>query len=370
MSVKHNPPFRAEHIGSLLRPASIPDAFRAHRKGELDDAGLTKAREDAIRDVVKLQEDAGLQFVTDGEFRRTTYISHFVESCDGLDFRPSSFRFYDTEGKDHEFLAPRCVGKVKRSQALSAVEYDFLKTVTDRTIKSTYASPATMHFLGGAPDPDPEFYADDEALFADIAAAYDEDIADLASRGATYVTLDDVPFPMLCDPMIRGQVEKQGKDPERLLDQYIDLTNASFASAPSAMTVGLHMCRGNLKGTWLSEGSYQAISEKLFNRLNVDVFFLEYDTERAGGFEPLAAMPDDKMVVLGLVSSKVPELESKDMLKARIEEAAKYVDLDRLAISPQCGFSSAIVGNPVTVEDEIAKLKLVVEVAEEVWGSA
>lgn len=370
MSVKCTPPFRAEHIGSLLRPPSIPDAFRAHRKGELDDSELRMAREDAIRDVVKLQEDAGLQFVTDGEFRRTTYISHFVESCDGLDFRPSSFRFYDTAGKDHEFLAPTCVGKVKWSQGLSAIEFDFLASITQKTIKSTYASPATMHFLGGAPDPDPEFYADDEALFADIAAAYNHDISDIASRGARYVTLDDVPFPMLCDPSIRGQLEKRGKDPEKLLDQYIDLTNASFASAPSDMTVGLHMCRGNLKGTWLSEGSYQAISEKLFNKLNVDVFFLEYDTDRAGGFEPLAAMPDNKMVVLGLVSSKLPELESKDMLKGRLAEASKYVDLERLALSPQCGFSSAIIGNPVTTDDQIAKLKLVVEVAEEVWGSA
>ncbi|MEE2995934.1 MAG: 5-methyltetrahydropteroyltriglutamate--homocysteine S-methyltransferase, partial [Pseudomonadota bacterium] len=306
MSVKCKPPFRAEHIGSLLRPPSIPDAFRAHRKGELDDSELRMAREDAIRDVVKLQEDVGLQFVTDGEFRRTTYISHFVESCDGLDFRPSSFRFYDTAGKDHEFLAPACVGKVKWSQGLSAIEFDFLTSITQKTIKSTYASPATMHFLGGAPDPDPEFYADDEALFADIAAAYNYDISDIASRGARYVALDDVPFPMLCDPLIRGQLEKRGKDPEKLLDQYIDLTNASFASAPSDMTVGLHMCRGNLKVTWLSVGSYLAISEKLFNKLNVDVFFLEYDTDRAGGFEPLAAMPDNKMVVLGLVSSKLP----------------------------------------------------------------
>jgi 5-methyltetrahydropteroyltriglutamate--homocysteine methyltransferase len=368
MSDIQQPPFRAEHIGSLLRPSTITDAFRARRAGDIDDVEFNSVRENAIRDVVKLQEDAGLELVTDGEFRRTTYISHFVESCDGLDFRPSSFRFYDGSGKDHKFMAPRCVGKVKRTQSLSAVEFEFLKSLTIKTIKSTYASPATMHFLGGAPDPDPDFYADDDALFADIATAYDEDISDIAARGARYITLDDVPFPMLCDPMIRGQLEKQGKDPERLLDQYIELTNASFASAPPDMTVGLHMCRGNLKGTWLSEGSYQAISEKLFNNLNVDVFFLEYDTERAGGFEPLAAMPDDKRVVLGLVSSKIPELESKDALKARIEEAAKYVDIDRLAISPQCGFSSAIVGNPVTVDDELAKLKLVVEVAEEVWG--
>lgn len=370
MSVKHDPPFRAEHIGSLLRPQAMFDAFRKFKAGEIDGAALTKVREDCIRDIVKMQEDVGLRVVTDGEFRRTTYISHFVETCDGLDFRPSSFRFYDTQGKDHEFLAPRCVGKVRRVQGLSAIEFEFLKSVTDRTIKSTYASPATMHFLGGAPDPDPEFYASDEELFADIAAAYDEDISDIAARGARYVTLDDVPFPMLCDPAIRGQVEAQGKDPEKLLDQYIELTNASFASAPSDMTVGLHMCRGNLKGTWLSEGSYQAVAEKLFRDLKVDVFFLEYDTERAGGFEPLAAMPDDKMVVLGLVSSKVPALEDPAALKARIDAAAKYVDRDRLAISPQCGFSSAIIGNPVTPDDQRAKLELVVNVATDVWGSA
>lgn len=369
MSVKQDPPYRAEHIGSFLRPPEIMAAFRARRAGEIDDAEFERVREDAIRDVVKLQEDAGLQVITDGEFRRTTYISHFVDSCDGLDFRPSSFRFHDSDGEDHEFLAPRVVGKVKRTKALSAIEYEFLRSVTDRTVKSTYASPATMHFLGGAPEPDPEFYASDEEMFADIAAAYDEDIADLGARGANYVTLDDVPFPMLCDDKIRGQVESQGKDPERLVDQYIELTNASFESAPSDMTVGLHMCRGNLKGTWLSSGSYQAVSEKLFKKLKVDAFFMEYDTERAGGFEPLAAVPDDKIVVLGLVSTKIPELETKEFLKSRIDEAAQYVDRERLALSPQCGFSSAIIGNPVTVDDEIAKLKLVVETANEVWGS-
>ena len=361
-------PFHAEHIGSLLRPKRLIDAFRARRAGKIGDADFERIREDAIRDAVRLQEETGLQVVTDGEFRRTTYISHFVESCDGLDFRPSSFRFYDSEGGDHEFMAPRCVGKVRRTRALSAEEFGFLKTVTDRTIKYTYPSPATMHFLGGAPDPDPEFYATEDELFADLAAAYDADISDLASRGARYVTLDDVPFPMLCDPAIRARLERNGKDPERLIDQYIDLTNASFASAPEDMTVGLHMCRGNLKGTWLSEGSYQAVSEKLFGRLKVDAFFLEYDTERAGGFEPLAALPEDKMAVLGLVSSKVPDLESKDALKSRIRQAAEYVGLDRLALSPQCGFSSAVVGNPVTVEDQIAKLRLVVETAAEVWG--
>ena len=368
MGVEQHPPFRAEHIGSLLRPRTLVDAFRARRSGDIDDVEFERVRSDAIRDVVRLQEEVGLQVVTDGEFRRTTYISHFVESCEGLDFRPSAFKFYDTQGGNHEFLAPTCVGKVRRTRALSLQEFDFVKTTTHRTVKYTYPSPATMHFLGGAPDPDPEFYASDDDLLADIAAAYSEDIRDLAAHGARYATLDDVPFPMLCDPSIRGQLEAWGKDPDRLLDQYIEMTNASLETAPADMVLGLHMCRGNLKGTWLSEGSYQAVSKELFGRLKVDVFFLEYDTERAGGFEPLAAMPDDRMVVLGLVSSKVPELETVASLKSRIDEAAHYIDRDRLALSPQCGFSSAVVGNPVTVDDQIAKLRLVVETAEEIWG--
>ena len=368
MCAEINPPFRAEHIGSLLRPRSLVEAYRARKSGEIDDVAFEGIRAEAIRDVVRLQEEVGLQVVTDGEFWRTTYISHFVESCEGLAFRPSAFRFHDSQGGDHQFLAPTCVGRVKRTRALSVQEFDFVRTTTDRTVKYTYPSPATMHFLAGAPDPDPEFYANSEDLFADIATAYSEDIRDLAARGTRYATLDDVPFPMLCDPSIRGQLEARGKNPDQLLDQYIQLTNACLEAAPADMVLGLHMCRGNLKGTWLSEGSYQAVSKELFKRLRVDVFFLEYDTERAGGFEPLAAIPDDKVVVLGLVSSKVPELETVASLKARIDEATQYMDRDRLALSPQCGFSSAVVGNPVTEDDQIAKLRLVVETAEDVWG--
>ena len=349
MPLRRDPPFHAEHIGSLLRPPELVDAYRARRAGRIDDAGLDRAREEAVRWAVELQEEAGLRVVTDGEFHRTTYISHFVSSCDGLDFRPSSFRFHDSGGGTHEFLAPRCVGRVKRTRALSAGEFDLLRGLTGRTVKYSYPSPATMHFLGGAPDPDPEFYAGDDELFADIAAAFAADIADLSGR---------------------GQLEAGGKDPERLLDQYVELTNASLAGAPPDMVVGFHMCRGNLKGTWLSEGSYQAVAEKLFGALKADAFFLEYDTERAGGFEPLAAMPDDRTVILGLISSKVPELESREALAARIAAAAEHVDMERLGISPQCGFSSAVVGNPVTVDDQIAKLRFVVDVAHEHWGSA
>lgn len=363
-----SPPFHAEHIGSLLRPDALRRAFRAHGAGEIDDAAFGAAQEAAIREVVKIQEDIGLQAITDGEFRRTTYISHFVESVEGLDFAPSSFRFYDQSGGAHEFLGPRCTGKVKRVKSNSGVEFDFLKTVTTRTPKMTLPSPATMHFLGGAEDPPPDAYDDLDGFFSDLATAYAEDIADLAARGARYVQIDDVPFPMLCDPALRGQLEKRGIDPERLLDQYIELTNACVRGRPAGVTAALHVCRGNLKGTWLSQGGYDAIAEKLFRKLDVDAFFLEYDTERAGGFEPLAAMPDGKFVVLGLVSSKLPEMEDPAALKARIDAASAYVPRERLGISPQCGFSSAVAGNPVTIEDEIAKLRLVVETAAELWG--
>lgn len=365
---RSNPPFRADHVGSLLRPRRLLDAYRARRADEIDDEAFRRVQEQCIRDAVKMQEDVGLHGITDGEFRRTTYISHFVDAVDGLDFKPSSFRFYNAAGDAHEFLAPACVGPVKRVKANTAEEFEFLKAVTARTPKITYPSPATMHFLGGGGDPPREFYPDLDSLFADIGAAFAEDVADIAARGATYVQLDDVPFPMLCDASLRGQLEARGQDPEMLVDKYIELTNASIGGRPTDVTAAFHMCRGNLKGTWLSEGSYQAIADKLFRRLKVDAFFLEYDTERAGDFTPLAAIPDDKFVVLGLVSSKLPQLEDSAALKARIGEASKYISKDQLGISPQCGFSSAVVGNPVTEEDQIAKLRLVTRIAEEVWG--
>ena len=365
---RSNPPFRADHVGSLLRPARLIEAFRGRKAGAIDADEFNAVLEDCIREVVALQEETGLQSITDGEFRRTTYISHFVDSVDGLEFRPSSFRFYDPAGNAHEFVGPRCVAKVKRSKSNSGEEFDFLKTVTDRTPKMTLPSPATMHFLAGAEDPEPDVYPTVDAFFADLAQAFREDIADLASRGARYIQLDDVPFAMLCDPNLRGQLQQRGKDPEMLVDAYIDLTNACLDGLPPDVTAAFHICRGNLKGSWLSEGGYQAVAEKLFRNLKTHAFFLEYDTDRAGGFEPLAAMPDDKFVVLGLVSSKVPEMEDRETLRKRIDAAAQHMPLDRLGLSPQCGFSSAVVGNPVTQQDEIDKLKLVVDVAREVWG--
>ena len=368
MPLDGTPPFRAEHIGSLLRPDALRNGFRRLNKGEIDADGFRAIQEDCIRDAVAMQEEIGFEAVTDGEFRRTTYISHFVDSVEGLEFAPSSFRFYEDDGTSHEFVAPRAVGELKRVKANSGEEYDFLSTLTARAVKSTLPSPATMHFLGGAEDPPKNVYPDREALFHDLARAYREDIADLAARGARYVQLDDVPFAMLCDESLRSQLAARGEDAESLVDAYIALTNDAVAGRPPEMTIGFHICRGNLKGTWLSRGGYDAVAEKLFQRLDVDHFCLEYDTDRAGGFSPLAAMPEDKGVVLGLISSKLPLLEDPAAVEARIAEASRYVPLDRLAVSPQCGFSSAVIGNPVTPDDQRAKLALVVEIADRVWN--
>ena len=362
------PPYRAEHIGSLLRPEALREGFRLLSRGEIDRSAFRTIQDECIREAVAMQEAIGFRVVSDGEFRRTTYISHFVDSVDGLDFAPSSFRFYEDDRTAHEFVAPRATGKLKRVRSNAGEEFDFLNSVTARMPKSTLPSPATMHFLAGADPPPAEIYPQEEDFFADLAACYREDIADLAARGARYVQIDDVPFAMLCDASLRAQLAARGRDPEALLEIYIDLTNAALAGRPPDMTAALHICRGNLKGTWLSEGGYDAVAEKLFARLEVDAFFLEYDTGRAGDFSPLAAMPEDKHVVLGLISSKVPLLEDIDGLAARIADAARYVPLERLSISPQCGFSSAVVGNPVTPDDQRAKLALVIETARRVWG--
>lgn len=370
MPLDGTPPFRAEHIGSLLRPDALRDGFRRLSKGEIDADGFRAIQDACIREAVAMQEEIGLEVVTDGEFRRTTYISHFVDSVEGLEFAPSSFRFYEDDGTAHEFVAPRAVGRLNRVKANSGEEFDFLKTVTKSTIKSTLPSPATMHFLGGAGDPPKDVYPDREALFEDLARAYREDIADLAGRGARYVQIDDVPFAMLCDESLRKQLAARGEDAEALVDAYIELTNAAVAGRPAEMTVGFHICRGNLKGTWLSRGGYDMVAEKLFKRLDVDHFCLEYDTGRAGDFSPLAAMPEDKGVVLGLVSSKLPLLEDPAAVEARIAEATRYVPLERLAVSPQCGFSSAVIGNPVSPDDQRAKLELVVGIAGRVWNGA
>ena len=365
---RRNPPFRAEHVGSLLRPPALTQGFHALSDGDIDAEAYRAIQDQCIRDVVALQEEAGLHVVTDGEFRRASYWSHFVEAVDGLTVRTAHYRFHDAEGESRAFMAPHVAGTVRRTRSISGAEFDFLKSVTRETPKVTMPSPPTMHFWGGPDAIAADAYADVDAFFADLATVYRQEIADLAARGARYVQLDEVPLAMLCDETVRDAVRNEGEDPDALAGKYVDLINAAVADRPAAVTVGLHMCRGNFKGRWLSEGGYDAVAERLFNRLDVDAFFLEFDSPRAGDFRPLRHVPKSKSVVLGLITTKSGALEDPDALAARIDEASAFVPLERLAISPQCGFSSTVAGNPLTIEDEKNKLRLVVAVARRVWG--
>jgi 5-methyltetrahydropteroyltriglutamate--homocysteine methyltransferase len=357
-----NPPFHADHVGSLLRPDALRRAFRAHAAGEIDGAAFGAIQDEAIRAAVRMQEELGLRAITDGEFRRASYWSHFVDGIEGLEVAQARFDFTDDSGDRLHFLAPHIAGPLKRKQALSTPEFDFVKAATGRTPKITLPSPPTLHFWDAGGDLD--------RSFDDIARVFQEEIADLARRGCTYIQLDDVPLAMLCDPDLRTRLTREGEDPEALLGRYVELFNASLAQRPKSMTVALHVCRGNFKGHYLSKGGYDWVAERLFTDIDVDTYFLEFDTPRAGDFGPLRHLPEAKSVVLGLISSKVPELEGRDAVKRRIDEAARFVAADRLALSPQCGFASAVSGNPVTYDDQVAKLRRVVEVANDVWGAA
>ena len=365
---RSGPPFRADHVGSLLRPRALVDAFKAHRVGKLDDDAFVAAQGQAIRDVVRRQEAVGLSSITDGEFRRLSYWARFVERVAGLEVRDACFNFHDEAGQNQAFTAPHAASKVRRTQSIAGDEYDFLARCTTETPKITLPSPPTMHFWRLNDGIDPAAYATMGEYFVDLAAVYAEEIADLAARGARYIQLDDVPLPMLCDPLIQSRVRDAALDPEDLIDAYIDLFNRCLEGRPSEVTVAVHLCRGNYKGKFLSKGGYEAIAEKFFNELDVDAFFLEYDTPRAGDFAPLRFMPQEKIAVLSIVSSKTPILEEPDALAARIDEASQYLALQQLALSPQCGFASTVAGNPVSEDDEVRKLSLVVDVAGRVWG--
>ncbi|HJS77600.1 MAG TPA: 5-methyltetrahydropteroyltriglutamate--homocysteine S-methyltransferase [Burkholderiales bacterium] len=354
------PPFRADHIGSLLRPKKLREAFRKHSMGEIPTQALRAAQDEAIREVVKLQEGCGLGVVTDGEFRRVSYWEKFVRLTKGLEVKDAVFTFHDAEGHESKFTAPYVSGKVSRSGPITLDELGFGNN------KITMPAPSTMHFYrftdwGSA-------YTDAKQFFAELGKVYQQEIVDLAKAGCRYVQLDEVAVAILCDPAAREKVKAKGGDPDRLVDLYIDAINEAVKGRPQGMTLGVHVCRGNYKGMYLSEGGYDSVAEKFFGRTNVDHFLLEFDTPRAGGFAPLRFVPKQKGVVLGLVSSKTPALEKMDDLKKRSGEAARYIDLGRLAISPQCGFASSIGGNPVTEADERAKLRLCVDAARAIWG--
>lgn len=365
-TAKGLPPFRADHIGSLLRPAELRKAFRDHTAKLIDDRTFAQVQDRSIRDAVNMQESVGLKVVTDGEFRRGSYWSRFVERADGFVVKPAVFKFRDDHGHEMEFTAPYAADKVRRNRPLAVDEFEFLRGITSLTPKITLPSPSTMHFFRCTDFADRSVYSTTDAFFADLGAIFRGEIADLAKAGCRYIQLDEVAIAQLCDPDIRKRVEAAGAKPDHLVDLYIESLNDIVTAVPAGTVIGVHICRGNLKGHYLAAGGYESVSERFFSCIAANHFLLEYDTDRAGDFKPLRFVKD-KGVVLGLISSKTPILESLDSLERRIAEATQYIDLDYLAISPQCGFASTAAGNPLTEAEERAKLDRVVQAAQRVW---
>ena len=361
------PPFRADHVGSLLRPPALRQAFRRRAADEIGDDEFARIQDDCVRAAVRMQEEVGLEVVTDGEFRRGSYWGRFVERTEGLAVRPALLKFRDDHGHEVDFTAPYATGRMRRSHPLALDEFLFLRAIAGGTAKITLPAPSTMHFLRFTDFADRAAYADLDGFFADLVAVFQQEIADLVRAGCRYLQIDEIAIALLCDAAIRARVASAGGDPDALIDRYIDAINGAVAACPREVVVGVHLCRGNFRGRYLAEGGYEWVAERLFARTNANHFLLEYDTPRAGDFAPLRFVPKGKGVVLGLVSSKTPVLESVGMLQRRAEEAAEHIDLDRLAVSPQCGFASSAAGNPLSAADERAKLRLVVEAARAIW---
>jgi 5-methyltetrahydropteroyltriglutamate--homocysteine methyltransferase len=368
VSPSRRPPFRADHVGSLLRPAALKQASKDLAAKKIGAEAFGKAQDEAIAGVVRMQEEVGLEVVTDGEFRRMSYWGRFVERCSGFTIKPAVFKFRDDHGHEVDFTATYASAKLQRNQPLAVDEFAFTKTVVKRAMpKITLPAPSTMHFYRCTDYADPSVYRDLPAFMDDLTRIFREEIASLAAEGCRYIQLDEVAVAMLCDPDIRGIVAKAGQDPDVLVDAYIDAINAAVGEAPKDMLIGIHMCRGNFKGHYLSKGGYLSVAERFFQRANCTHFLLEYDTDRAGDFEPLRFVPKSKGVVIGIMSTKTAELESLDTLKRRTHEAAKCIDLERLSIGPQCGFASTVAGNPLTEVQQRAKLERLVEAARQIW---
>jgi methionine synthase II (cobalamin-independent) len=362
------PPFRADHIGSLLRPTELRQAFKGHSANRIDDQQFVAVQDRCIRAAVAQQEAAGLQVITDGEFRRGSYWGRFVERIDGFVIKPAEFKFRDDHGHEVDFTGTYAVEKLRRLRPLALDEFEFLRQVTKATPKVTLPAPSTMHFYRCTDFADPASYRTTDSFFADLTSIFREEIAALAQAGCRYIQLDEVALALLCDPSIRKWVEDHGRNPDTLVEMYIESLNAAVADAPAQVVFGVHVCRGNFKGHYLGAGGYASVAERFFAGAHVNHFLLEYDTPRAGDFEPLRFVKD-KGVVLGLISSKTPVLESLETLTSRVKEAGRYIDLDRLAVSPQCGFASTVAGNPLSEADQWAKLKIAVDAANVIWNT-
>jgi 5-methyltetrahydropteroyltriglutamate--homocysteine methyltransferase len=370
------PPFRADHVGSLIRPDALIAAREAGAKGELAPAELLRVQHEAIRDVVRMQQKVGLKLATDGEYNRFSWQRDFLLKIGNVRSMESKLtvRFHSAAGtRDHTPPSMQVAGKLSLpSGGIFVDDFKFLASVAPAGVmpKITIPSPTIVHFRGGREAIDARAYPQMDAFYDDLAEVYRAEIRELAAAGCRYLQIDEVNLAYLCDPELRRQVANIGEDPDSLPQTYAKLLNAAIAGRPADMTVCMHLCRGNFAGAWIAEGGYEPIAELLFNQIGVDGYFLEYDSPRAGGFAPLRFLPKGKIAVLGLVTTKSPKMETKDELKRRIEEASRYVPIEQLALSPQCGFSSGIGGNAMTVDNEIEKLELVVETVREVWGSA
>jgi 5-methyltetrahydropteroyltriglutamate--homocysteine methyltransferase len=371
MSDRAAPPFRADHVGSLLRPERLLKARSQHAEGALSDEELRSVEDDAIRDVVRMQEDVGLRAATDGEFRRTSWHMDFIYQLGGVSKTSEKLavHFFNESGAlDFEAPALHVGERITLSDTIFGDAFRFLQSTTRLTPKLTIPSPSMVHYRGGRAAIDPDVYPDLEGFWDDLSAAYAEEVRRLGELGCTYLQFDDTSLAYLNDPRQREMVAAQGGDPLHQHERYVRQINAALAGRPQGMSVTTHMCRGNFRSSWAAEGSYDFVAEAVFSGLDVDGFFLEYDDERSGGFEPLRFVPPGKAVVLGLVTTKRGTLEDKDTLKRRIDRASKFVPLEQLCLSPQCGFSSTVDGNALSYDEQVAKLRLIVETAQEVWG--
>ena len=362
------PPFRADHVGSLLRPQALKDARVKHEHGEISAAALAAIEDQEIEKVIRKQEEIGLQSITDGEFRRAFWQIDFLERLDGVESYLGE-RKVKFQGPQPKPVLLRVKGKLGAFIGHPMLDhFRFVQAHTKATAKMTIPSPSSLHFRYGRQAVPASIYPTMDEFYRDLGLAYRKAIRAFADAGCRYLQLDEVNLAYLCDPALREQVRERGDDPQTLPMVYADMINAAISDIPSDMTITMHLCRGNFRSTFVAAGGYEPIAEILFNTIKVNGYFMEYDSDRAGGFEPLRFVPKDKTVVLGLVTSKTGQLESKDDIKRRIEAAAKYVDLGQLCLSPQCGFASTEEGNALAEDQQWAKLRMIVEIANDVWG--
>ena len=366
MSQRTKPPFRADHVGSLLRPAALKDARARHAKGEIDAAALKAVEDREIERVVKKQEEVGLKLATDGEFRRSWWHFDFFKGLQGVDLIPAPpIKFHGVETKSE---AIKINGKVDFAGHPHLDHFRFLKAHCNVVPKMTIPAPSTFHFRQGRQMVSKEVYPDLDAFFADVGQTWKKAIRAFYDAGCRYLQLDDTAWAMICDPGEREKSKARGDDPDSLPAIYAQITNVALEGRPSDMTVTMHSCRGNFRSTFIASGGYEFVAKELLGKVDIDGYFLEFDSDRAGGFEPLRELKGDKQVVLGLVTSKSGRLEQKDDIRRRIDEATKYVPLEQLCLSPQCGFASTEEGNMLAEEEQWAKLRMIVDLADEVWG--